>query len=577
MIRTLLALLPADKHRSLALHTALTVISVIARAVGTVLLVPLVAALFSPIPSAAWPWVGLLALATIVGWILDWIAARIGYEIGFTLLETSQRRLADRLVRTDLGWFTPENVATARRSIAATGPELVGIMVYLVTPVLSALLLPIAIGLALLPISMPLGWVGLAGVPILWGAYLAAGRFGRAADAAAAEANSGLTERIVEFARTQQALRAARRVEPERSHVGAALDAQHGAITRLLTMQIPGQILFSLASQIVLLAMAGTAVWLAVTGAVSLPQSIALIVVVVRYLEPFTVLAELSGGVESAAGVLRTLRTVLDAPLVPEGSREWLADGAPGVELRGVGFAYGEDLPRVLDGLNLTLEPGSTTAIVGPSGSGKSTVLSLLAGLHPPVEGSIVVGGVDVATLDADSRRGLASVVFQQPYLFDGTIEENIRAGHTEADDDALASAARLAQVDSILERVPGGWDARVGEGGSMLSGGERQRVSIARALLKSAPLLLVDEGTSALDTENETAIAAALTAEAAPRTRVIVAHRLSSIRTADRVLFMDDGRIIEDGTVDELRMKGGRFSDFWRHQTEATTWRLGM
>ncbi|MDN5559296.1 MAG: ABC transporter ATP-binding protein/permease, partial [Ruaniaceae bacterium] len=338
-----------------------------------------------------------------------------------------------------------------------------------------------------------------------------------------------------------------------------------------------GQILFSLASQVALLAMAGSVVWLAVTGAVSIPQSIALIVVIVRYLEPFTVLAELSGGVESATGVLRTLRTVLDAPLVPAGSREWVADGAAGVELQGIGFAYGEDLPRVLNGLDLTLEPGSTTAIVGPSGSGKSTLLSLLAGLHTPTEGSIVVGGVDVATLDADSRRGLVSVVFQQPYLFDGTIEENIRAGHAEADDDTLAAAARLAQVDSILGRVPGGWDARVGEGGSTLSGGERQRVSIARALLKPAPLLLVDEATSALDAENETAIAAALTGDPRPRTRVIVAHRLTSIQTADRVLFMEDGRIVEDGTVDELRMKGGRFSAFLRHQSEATTWRLGM
>lgn len=573
MIRTLIALLPAGMHRPLALQTALTVASVLVRATGTVLLVPLVAALFSAETAAAWRWVGFLALATVVGWMLDWISARIGYEIGFALLDAGQRRVADRLVRTRLGWFTPSNLATARRSIAATGPELVGIIIYLVAPVLSALLLPIAIACALFPISAPLAWVALAGVPVLWGAYLAAGRFGTAADAAASEANGELTERIVEFARTQHALRAARRVEPEHSHVGAALDAQHGAMRRLLTMQIPGQIVFSLASQLVLAALALTTVWLTIAGGLDVPRAIALIVVIVRYLEAFTVLAELSGGVESALGVLHRIRAVIDAPVIPEGHRAWDAEGAVDIEFRDVSFGY-DDHP-VLEGLNLTLTAGTTTAIVGPSGSGKSTILALLAGLHSPTAGTIGVGGVDVAELDAESRRRLASVVFQQPYLFDGTIAENIQAGHPTADAGSLGSAAQLAQVWPILDRLPRGWDSPVGEGGTSLSGGERQRVSIARALLKPAPLLLVDEATSALDTENETAVTTALTEDPIPRTRVIVAHRLSSIRTADRVLFLEDGRIVEDGSVDELLASGGRFADFWRHQTEATTWRL--
>lgn len=167
-------------------------------------------------------------------------------------------------------------------------------------------------------------------------------------------------------------------------------------------------------------------------------------------------------------------------------------------------------------------------------------------------------------------------MVFQQPYLFEGTIAENVRAGNPEADDDALEAAARLARVRPILERLPHGWDSPVGEAGSLLSGGERQRVSIARALLTPAPLLLVDEATSALDTENETAVTAALSEDPMARTRVIVAHRLSSIRAAERVLFVEDGRIVEDGTVEQLIERGGRFADLWRHQREATSWRLG-
>ncbi|HMR49956.1 MAG TPA: ABC transporter ATP-binding protein [Arachnia sp.] len=576
MIRTLLSLLPLTSRPQAFTHATLTALSVIARAVSAVFLVPIVAALFGPSPSQAWPWVGALAAVIAAGWVFDWASARIGYELGFGLLDTGQRAVSERLARTRLTWFDAEHLATARLGIAATGPDLVGIVVYLVTPVLSALLLPIAIALALFPVAPPLALAALAGVPVLWGAYLAAGAVGRAADRTAASAHSTFTERLLEFARTQHALRAARRVDPERSQVGAALSRQHGATMRLLTMQVPGQLLFSVASQVVLFGLAATTAWLATTGRIGAPEAVALIVVIIRYLEPFTVLAELSGGVEAASGVLRRLRTVLAAPLVPVGDDGRSPEGPVAIEFRDVSFSYGDDSPRVLDRFTLALEPGRTTAIVGPSGSGKSTVLALLAGLHTPTSGAILVDGRDVASLDAEARRRLVSMVFQEPYLFDGTIRHNVLTGLPDASDESLARTAELARVEPIVNRLPDSWATRVGEGGSTLSGGERQRVSIARALLKPAPLLLVDEATSALDTENERAIATALTADPTARTRVIVAHRLASISAADRVVFLEDGRIVDDGGVDELLAAGGRFAEFWRHQDAASGWRLG-
>ena len=166
-------------------------------------------------------------------------------------------------------------------------------------------------------------------------------------------------------------------------------------------------------------------------------------------------------------------------------------------------------------------------------------------------------------------------MVFQHPYLFHGTIRDNVLAGDPGGRRRRLARAVRLARVDELTGRLPDGADTVVGEAGSALSGGERQRVSIARALLKPAPMLLVDEATSALDTENEAAVVDALTADPQPRTRVIVAHRLASIRHADRVLFVDDGRVVEDGTIDELLAAGGRFREFWRQQHEAAEWRI--
>ena len=576
MIRTLLALIPGDRRGRVWLYTALTVFSVLLRAIGVVLLVPLVAALFSDTPADAWPWLGWLTALTVTGWLIDTTTARLGFDIGFAVLDGTQHDMADRLPNIKLDWLTQENTATTRQAIAATGPELVGLVVNLLTPLIGAVLLPAAIAVALLVVSVPLGLAAFAGVVILLGALWLAGRLSRTADRVAGETNSAFTERLIEFARTQQALRAARRVEPARSLVGTALQAQHGASLRLLTMQIPGQLLFSLASQLALIVFAAATTVLTVRGDLTVPEAIALIVVIARYLEPFTVLSELSGALESTRATLARIQLVLDAPTRSAGAAMLTDDGTPRIAFEGVTFGYAGE--PVLQNLSFALEPGTTTAIVGPSGSGKSTILGLIAGLHEPDRGRVLFGDVDLATLHPESRRAAVSVVFQQPYLFDGSLRDNILVGDPAADADTLAGATRLARVDELTARLPDGQRTAVGEAGSALSGGERQRVSIARALVKPAPVLLVDEATSALDTENEAAIVEALTADLRARTRVIVAHRLASIRRADRVLFVEDGRIVEDGTIEDLLAADGphhRFREFWSRQHAAADWQI--
>ncbi|MCV7051171.1 ABC transporter ATP-binding protein, partial [Mycobacterium heidelbergense] len=220
MIRTWIRLVPQDHRGKVIGYTVLAVLSVVVRAVATVLLVPLVGALFGDSPHRALVWLGWLSAATVTGWVIDTAAARIGFDLGFAVLDHTQHDMADRLPDVRLEWFTAENTATARQAIAATGPELVGLVVNLLTPLVTAILLPAAIALALLPVSWQLGLAALGGVPPLLGALWASARLARRADAAAADANTALTERIIEFARTQQALRAARRVEPARSLVG---------------------------------------------------------------------------------------------------------------------------------------------------------------------------------------------------------------------------------------------------------------------------------------------------------------------------------------------------------------------
>ncbi|MGV9826844.1 MULTISPECIES: ABC transporter ATP-binding protein [unclassified Gordonia (in: high G+C Gram-positive bacteria)] len=582
-LRTLLTLLLDGSKPAVRTFSVLAVISVIVRAVGVVLLVPLIAALVDGRHGAALGWLGGLTLATLLGWAVDWAASRVSFDLGFSLLNGGQHTVAERLSRVRLTWFTAGNTATARQAIAATGPDLVGVVVYLVVPLLSAILLPIAIAVALLGISWQLALVALAGVPVMLVALWGSAAMSRRADEAVDAANVDLTERVIEFGRTQPALRVARRVGTERGLAEAAISHQHAATLRLLTLQVPGQVLFSVVSQLVLFALAVTTVWLTVSDRLSVAEAVALIVVAVRYIEPLTSLAELGAGLEATRLTLRRIGAVLAAPAVGDGVAA-LPDGprAPRIEFENVGFQYGDPDRPVLTDLSLVVEPGTTTAVIGPSGSGKSTILALIAGLQEPTAGRILIDGVDASTLDLHTRRALTSVVFQEPYLFDGTIEENILAGDPAASPQRASAAATSARVDEITARVPGGLGARVGEGGSALSGGERQRVSIARALLKPAPVLLIDEATSALDNENERAIVDALsdtddalTPERRERTRIIVAHRRPGIRRADHVLVLDDGRVVESGSPDELLAAGGRFAQFWAQQEAGAAWKL--
>ncbi|MBD0022891.1 ATP-binding cassette domain-containing protein [Gordonia pseudamarae] len=582
MIRTVLALIPPGYSGFVRRFTILTVVSVIIRAASVVFLVPLLSGLFDGDHDKALLWLGALTVSTAVGWIVDRMISTSGFGLGFGIVDNAQRDVAERLSRVRLTWFNAANTADARQAIAATGPDLAGLVVYLVVPVAGAVLLPAVIGIVLFPVAWQLALVALAGVPLLLGAQWATTAITKKADAVADEANAELNGRVIEFARTQEALRVSRRAEPERSLVGDALDRQHGALTKLLMYQIPGQVLFSLASQVALFALAGTAAWLTVRGDLSPAESVALIVVAVRYLEPFTVLAELGAGLETTRLTLRRIGSVLDAET--DGPQEGSAltsnlvasnpVGAPRIEFENVTFGYGRDHP-ILENLNLTIEAGSATAIVGASGSGKSTILGLIAGLHEPRAGRILFDGVDVAKLELPARRALSSVVFQEPYLIQGTIEENVLAGDPSAGPDRVAAATRLARVDEIVSRLPDGLRAPVGEGGSVLSGGERQRISIARALLKPAPVLLIDEATSALDNENERAVVDALSTGGIPRTRIIVAHRKAGIRRADQVIVIDDGRIAEQGAPAELLAAGGLFARFWEHQEAGAGWKL--
>lgn len=257
----------------------------------------------------------------------------------------------------------------------------------------------------------------------------------------------------------------------------------------------------------------------------------------------------------------------------PEMEGETPAPDGGDIEFRHVAFAYQDQ--EVLHDVNLTFRQGSLTALVGPSGSGKSTLMKLCARFYDPTRGKVCLGGVDMATLEPESLMSRVSMVFQDVYLFQDTIRNNIRFGRPDATDEDVREAARKAQCHDFIMRLPLGYDTQVGEGGCTLSGGERQRLSIARAILKDAPIVLLDEATASLDPENEVEVQRAINTLIAGRTVVVIAHRLKTIRGADNIVVLSEGHVVEQGRHEELLARGGLYHTLWTLQERTQGWQV--
>jgi len=243
------------------------------------------------------------------------------------------------------------------------------------------------------------------------------------------------------------------------------------------------------------------------------------------------------------------------------------------IELRGVTFGYRQQ--AVLKDVSLAVPVGSFTALVGPSGSGKSTVLRLIARFYDPDAGEVLLGGDNVRSMEPEALLRKVSMVFQDVYLFQDTIANNIRFGRGDATMEEIVEAARQACCHDFIMKLPNGYDTLVGEGGSTLSGGEKQRISIARAMLKNAPIVLLDEATASLDPENEASIQQAIDRLVQGRTVIAIAHRLKTVRGADNIAVLSEGRIVEQGRHDDLLAAGGLYKRMWELQRQASGWKI--
>lgn len=564
------ATLPQNVRPHIVPYGGLAMLAALARAAAALLLVPLLDAVFTVGPGAALPWLGVLAAAVLLGWGSEMRLMVHAFDIGFALIDHVNDRLIDHLLAMPIGLFTPARHGETKRALAGSITELLSAFVNLAGQVGISLLLPWLIAIGVLFIAWPLGVTMLVATPLLTAALLLGARLMRRAEADFAKASEEAAERTDEFAKAQLILRAAGRTDVTSTPLGDAVERQHRTSVRLLWLTVPGTLIYSLAFQIALIAIVAAIASLFAGGTVTAAVAVALIVVTVRFLEPFTTLAEFFPTIESVRGAITRTRDVFALPTlsIPKIDSEPLA---PAVEFKGVGFEPGG--VSVLEDISFVVPAGTITAIVGPSGSGKSTILSMVVRFYDADSGQVMVAGHDVRDYHPDTLVNQLAIVFQNVQLFEGGIADNIRISRPDASDEDVQEAAKAAQVDEIVARL-GDWNALVGEGGSKLSGGERQRVSIARALLKNAPILLLDEATSSLDTVNEAAIAAAIKGYVG-HTIIIVAHRLETIAHADHIVFVEAGRVVESGPRQQLIDMGGRFAAYWSQRRAARDWVL--
>ncbi|MBF6468080.1 ABC transporter ATP-binding protein [Nocardia beijingensis] len=561
MIRLLLRVLGHEYARPVRRTVALMTATSIAEGLSYALLVPVLRALFGSTPADARPWVIGFGAAVAAFAVLRYLSDLSGFHVGTTLLRGMYHRLGDHLARLPLGWHSRSRIGEVSVLASRGVLDAMSVIAHLLAPFISAAVTPLTIVAVILAVNWQMGLAAALAAPLVAAVQVWTGRSTAAADSVGTDRAHEATGRVIEYLQAQPVLRAGGRTSERFGLLDDSLAGVERASRRAVLSALPGIVGLALTVQAMFTALLALGAYLALGGDIGAAEVLAILVLAARCADPLLSLTDIGGKLRGARSVLVRLDTLLRTEPLPE-PREPISPQRHDLEFDSVTFE--RDGRRVIDDVSLSVPEGRRVAIVGPSGAGKSTLLQLLARFYDVDAGAVRVGGADVRAISTDVLMERIAIVFQDVYLFDGTIEDNVRLGRPDAAEADVRAAATAARLDEVIERLPGGWATKVGEGGALLSGGERQRVSIARALLKNAPIVLLDEVTSALDPVNEAAVHDGIERLMAGRTVVMVAHRLRTVRRADHIVFLDNGRILEQGSHDELLRNGGRYADFW-------------
>ena len=525
----------------------------------------------APLP-AAWPFLAMVFAFVALSLVTHVQQYKATYGLVYSEVKNVRIRLAERLRKLPLGFFGNRDLADLTETLMGDVNRLEHVWSHCLGYLYGSYISTAVIAVALLVYDWRLALAALWGVPVafalLFGSRRLAKRNSEITKAAGLQASDGIQEMLENI----REIRATNQEDRFLQQLNSKIDYhEKTSIKGELTVGI----FVNAASVIMRLGVATTILTganLILSGKIDFMLLFMFLLVITRVYAPFdqalALIAEMFVSQVSASRLME----IEDAP-VADGAEEFHPAGHD-IEFQNVSFSY--DNKEVLHDVSFTAKEGEVTALVGPSGSGKSTCARLAARLWDIDSGRISVGGMDISTVDPEVLLSDYAMVFQDVMLFDDTVMENIRLGRHGATDEEVRAAAQAANCDEFVQKLPDGYDTPIGENGAKLSGGERQRISIARALLKNAPIVLLDEATASLDVENESKVQAALSRLLAGKTVLVIAHRMRTVQSADKVVVLAEGKVAEQGSPVELLAMDGIFAHMVRLQTQGQSWTIG-
>ena len=524
----------------------------------------------APLPGPAL-FLGLVIAFVILSFVTHLQQYHATYGLVYNEVKSTRLSLAERLRKLPLGYFGKRDLADLTETLMGDVNRMEHVWSHVLGYLYGAYISTAIIAVCLLVYDWRLTIACLWGVPVAFGLLFGTRKISARASERTKQAAIRVSDGIQEALENVREIRATNQEVRYLAGLNQKID-DHEKVT--IQGELGTGIFVNAASVIMRLGVATTILAgasLIVSGQIDFMLLFLFLLVITRVYAPFdqslALIAELFVSQVSAD----RMNEIYDTPTA-EGAEVFQPKGHD-IVFDHVGFAY--DKKKVLDGVNFTAREGEVTALVGPSGSGKSTCARLAARLWDVTEGTIRVGGVDISTVDPEALLTDYSMVFQDVVLFDDTVMENIRLGKRGATDEEVRAAAEAANCGEFIRRLPQGYDTPIGENGAKLSGGERQRISIARALLKNAPIVLLDEATASLDVENETKVQGALSRLLAGKTVLVIAHRMRTVAGADHIVVLENGHVAEQGTPAELMERGGLYRRMVELQSESARWKL--
>ena len=491
-----------------------------------------------------------------------------------TYQESGVRRLnlAERLRKLPLSFFGKRDLADLTSTIMADCEVLEKTCSHFIPGLFGSLISTVLIAVSLLAFDWRMALAALWVIPVSIAILLGSYKLQDSVQAKNMAVKMTCADGIQEYIETIRDLKAS---NAEHSYLGGLAQKIRAVEKQTISAELTNAVFVTSAGMVLKLGIASVALTgsvLLINGSIDVLTLFLFLLVASRLYDPMQgALQNLAAVIAMRTNVAR-MNEILDYP-VQTGSEQLTNQGCD-IVFDHVGFAY-QSGETVLKDVSFTAKQGEVTALVGPSGGGKTTVSRLAARFWDYQKGKITVGGMDISKIDPEKLMSLYSIVLQDVTLFDNTILENIRLGRKGATDEEVLAAAKLANCEEFAEKLPDKWNTNIGENGCALSGGERQRISIARAFLKDAPIILLDEATASLDVENETAIQEALSRLIKDKTVLIIAHRMRTVSSADKIVVLKDGAVAEQGSPAQLLHEGGIFAHMVQLQTKSQGWSL--